>query len=82
MPSTAIREISLLKELAHPNIVQLFDVVYGDKDLYLVFEYLQQDLKKFLDSSKTNALNQHHWDDLVKVIYLNLLFLFSTYNKY
>ncbi|XP_076650736.1 cyclin-dependent kinase 2 [Halictus rubicundus] len=52
VPSTAIREISLLKKLHHPNIVQLFDVVDGDKHLYLVFEFLQQDLKKLLDSVK------------------------------
>lgn len=45
VPSTAIREISLLRELTHPNIVQLFDVVDGDNHLYLVFEFLQQDLK-------------------------------------
>lgn len=41
-----------MKDLAHPNIVQLFDVVDGDKHLYLVFEFLQQDLKKLLDSVK------------------------------
>lgn len=52
VPSTAIREISLLKKLNHPNIVQLFDVVDGDKHLYLVFEFLQQDLKKLLDFVK------------------------------
>ena len=49
MPSTAIREISLLKELSHPNVVQLRDVIYADNRLYLVFEYLDQDLKKYLD---------------------------------
>ncbi|XP_058788741.1 cyclin-dependent kinase 2 [Phymastichus coffea] len=53
VPSTAIREISLLKELAHPNVIQLLDVVQGEKHLYLVFEFLQQDLKKLLDSLKT-----------------------------
>ena len=40
VPSTAIREISLLKELNHPAIVKLMDVVHCDKRLYLVFEYL------------------------------------------
>lgn len=49
MPSTAIREISLLKELDHPNVVQLLDVIHADQKLYLVFEYLDMDLKKHMD---------------------------------
>ncbi|XP_023584903.1 cyclin-dependent kinase 3 isoform X3 [Trichechus manatus latirostris] len=51
VPSTAIREISLLKELKHPNIVRLLDVVHSEKKLYLVFEFLSQDLKKYMDST-------------------------------
>ena len=43
------REISLLKELRHPSIVRLFDVVHTERKLTLVFEYLDQDLKKYLD---------------------------------
>jgi len=49
IPSTAIREISLLKELQHPNIVRLYDVVHTEHKLTLVFEFLDQDLKKYLD---------------------------------
>lgn len=51
IPSTAIREIALLKELQHPNIVKLHDVIHTDKKLTLVFEYLDQDLKKLLDAA-------------------------------
>ncbi|KAG4999583.1 hypothetical protein AAZX31_08G076200 [Glycine max] len=51
VPSTAIREISLLKEMQHRNIVRLQDVVHDEKSLYLVFEYLDLDLKKHMDSS-------------------------------
>lgn len=49
VPSTALREITLLKELEHPNVVQLLDVVQADKKLYMVFEYLPMDLKKHMD---------------------------------
>ncbi|KAK2383647.1 Cell division control protein 2-B [Trifolium repens] len=51
VPSTAIREISLLKEMQHRNIVRLRDVVHSEKRLYLVFEYLDLDLKKYMDST-------------------------------
>jgi len=51
VPSTAIREISLLKELQHPNIVLLQDVIMQESRLYLIFEFLTMDLKKYLDTS-------------------------------
>ncbi|KAI8870121.1 protein serine/threonine kinase [Ramicandelaber brevisporus] len=50
VPCTAIREISLLKELKHQNIVRLYDVLHSEKRLTLVFEYLDSDLKKYMDS--------------------------------
>ncbi|XP_018320756.1 cyclin-dependent kinase 1 [Agrilus planipennis] len=50
VPSTAIREISLLKELRHPNIVTLEDVLMEECRLYLIFEFLSMDLKNYLDS--------------------------------
>ncbi|TKR62023.1 hypothetical protein L596_026040 [Steinernema carpocapsae] len=62
VPSTALREIAILKELSHPNIVTLKDVFIGispsnfglfsclgDEDqLHLVFEYISMDLREFL----------------------------------
>ena len=67
VPSTAIREISLLKELQHPNIVGLQvpvwacqyqtnchfyqDVLMQEAKLYLIFEFLTMDLKKYMDTN-------------------------------
>ena len=49
IPSTSIREISILKQLHHPNIVYLMNLIHGEKKLYLVFEFMEHDLKKFLE---------------------------------
>ena len=57
VPCTAIREISLLKELRHDNIVRLVDVVHSERKLTLVFEYLEQDLKKFMDMNAGGGLD-------------------------
>ena len=71
MPSTAIREISLLRELQHPNIVSLKEILmqvqlkisynrknwffiqvnFQEAKLYLIFEFLTMDLKKYMDGA-------------------------------
>ncbi|VDD92600.1 unnamed protein product [Enterobius vermicularis] len=50
VPATALREISLLRELLHPNIVALEEVIMQEEKLYLIFEFLSMDLKKFIDT--------------------------------
>ena len=50
VPSTAIREISLLKELRDENIVRLYEIIHQESRLYLVFEFLDLDLKKYMDN--------------------------------
>ncbi|XP_021888334.1 cyclin-dependent kinase D-2 isoform X1 [Carica papaya] len=42
---TALREIKLLKELKHPNIIELIDAFPDKGNLHLVFEYMQTDLE-------------------------------------
>lgn len=50
MPPTAIREIAIIKELSHPNVVKLLDVFCKPNKLVLVFEFLENDLKKYMKS--------------------------------
>mmetsp|Transcript_2910 Transcript_2910/g.4428 ORF Transcript_2910/g.4428 Transcript_2910/m.4428 type:complete len:274 (+) Transcript_2910:279-1100(+) len=69
VPSTAIREISLLKELDHENIVMLKDVIHFENKLYLVFEFLDQDLKQYMDTCGPEGLSP----DLVKSYMYQLL---------
>ena len=42
VPSAALREICLLKELKHKNIVRLVDVLHRNLKLTMVFEYCDQ----------------------------------------
>ncbi|KAL4630678.1 cyclin-dependent kinase 16-like isoform X1 [Arapaima gigas] len=67
-PCTAIREVSLLKDLKHANIVTLHDIIHTDKYLTLVFEYLDQDLKQYMDDCG-NILDVHN----VKIFLFQLL---------
>ncbi|XP_023034186.1 cyclin-dependent kinase 1 [Drosophila willistoni] len=49
IPSAVIREIALLKELKHPNIVELQDVNMMEKEVHLIFEYLAMDLHRYFE---------------------------------
>ncbi|KAL4659335.1 cyclin-dependent kinase 17 [Arapaima gigas] len=67
-PCTAIREVSLLKDLKHANIVTLHDIVHTDKSLMLVFEYLDKDLKQYMDDCG-NIMSMHN----VKIFLFQIL---------
>ncbi|CCM02732.1 uncharacterized protein FIBRA_04839 [Fibroporia radiculosa] len=64
VPSTAIREISLLKELKDDHVVRLLDIVHADQKLYLVFEFLDVDLKRYMEQA--NQVGNPITPDLVK----------------
>ena len=49
IPPTTLREISLLKALKHPNIVEMSAVLYDEGDIFLIFEFMTFYLRNFLD---------------------------------
>lgn len=57
IPSTAIREIALLKELAHENVVRLLDIFCSTAKLTLVFEFVDNDLKTYMKSLRGQHLS-------------------------
>ena len=67
IPSTSLREITILHSLNNPNVVRylfcydrLLDVVMTDTKLYLIFEYLPYDLKAY----SINEIKQGTFNDL------------------
>ncbi|CAG9529902.1 unnamed protein product [Cercopithifilaria johnstoni] len=56
IPATTMREIALLRELRHPNIIILHGIVLEDYRIYMVFEYFEMDLRRYIDSIPKDKL--------------------------
>lgn len=54
IPGQALREITFLMQLDHPNIVKLNEVIAKENKQSLVFDYLQYDLRNYLDNIRHN----------------------------
>lgn len=52
IPATSMREVSILSDLQHPNIVSLKEVINNSQQLVLVFEFLDKDLKKYIETQR------------------------------
>jgi serine/threonine protein kinase len=54
LPITAVREIKLLSQLRHPNLIELQEVAVGPASnaFFLVFEYADHDLTEILDNKE------------------------------
>ena len=55
IPSTALREIAILKKINHPNIVRIQDIALSDKKIELCLEYCPFDLRKYVDAFRDNT---------------------------
>jgi cyclin-dependent kinase 8/11 len=45
---SAVREMALCTELAHPNVVHTVEIILEDKCIYIVFEYAEHDLLQII----------------------------------
>ncbi|KAJ3123883.1 Cyclin-dependent kinase catalytic subunit [Nowakowskiella sp. JEL0407] len=71
VPSTAIREISMLREMNHNNVVKLYDICHVDVKLYLVFEFLDMDLKKYMEGNplQPDLVKSYTWQLILGLEY-------------
>jgi len=55
VPVTSIREIKILSEMSHQNIIRMQEVVVGYKkeSIFIVFEYADFDLVKIIEKMRT-----------------------------
>lgn len=53
-PITSIRETITLLKGKHPNIIEVIEIVFGDRldQIYIVMEYMELDLKTFMHNMK------------------------------
>lgn len=71
IPSSSLREIAALKNLKHPNILELQEIIHTGNSIYLVFEHLDQDLKMALEKTQhglPEALAKNYLNQLLKAI--------------
>ena len=76
-PITSFREIKMLKKLeAHPNIVQLVDIVRSkSQTVYLVFEYVEFDLKKVFEQRDLIVFSKLQLKYLMRQVMEGLAFM-------
>ncbi|KAB8087827.1 hypothetical protein EE612_012250 [Oryza sativa] len=69
-PLTSLREMNILLSFHHPSIVEVKEVVVGsnDRDIFMVMEYMEHDLKGVMETMK-----QPYSQSEVKCLMLQLL---------
>lgn len=74
IPAKIIREVSLLKELKHPNIIDLQDVDIELPHLFLVFEFVPMNLSEYIRSLDDKPMPSETVKSLLYQILLAVLF--------
>ncbi|SAL95362.1 hypothetical protein [Absidia glauca] len=60
VPTTTMREVALLKEIKHTNVIRLVDLIHFDTIIYLVFDYCDIDLRRYMDNVGREGVTMKH----------------------
>ena len=66
IPSTALREMSIISQCDHPNLVKLLNYNISNESILLAYEYFPYDLKNFLESFGSN---KNYDQEIIRTIY-------------
>uniref|UniRef100_A0A0N4ZT45 Cyclin-dependent kinase 7 n=1 Tax=Parastrongyloides trichosuri TaxID=131310 RepID=A0A0N4ZT45_PARTI len=75
---TALREIKLLQEIKHDNIICLRDVIGHKKNIQLVMDFMETDIEKVIQEKKI-ILMLPHIKNIVLQVLLGLEYLHSNW---
>ncbi|CAJ0931946.1 unnamed protein product, partial [Mesorhabditis belari] len=75
---TALREIKLLKEIHHENIISLRDVIGNKSSISLVFDFMETDLEHLIKDT-TIILSSPHIKNIMMQTFLGLNFLHANF---
>lgn len=74
IPSTTLRELSLLNDLKHPNIVELLDIIWEENNILLVFELCKMDMKQYVYDQNKGRLDAKKVKKFMKDLLESILF--------
>ena len=74
IPSSALREISILRNLHHENIEKILDIITTETKLYMVLEFMEFDLQSFFEKlSEEPKITNYSHEELTKIILRQIL---------
>ena len=72
IPSSALREISILRNLRHENIEKILDIITTETKLYMVLEFMEFDLQSFFEKlNEEPKITNYSHEELTKIIFIN-----------
>ncbi|KAJ3429207.1 cyclin-dependent kinase 10 [Anaeramoeba flamelloides] len=75
---SAIRELKILQELSHPNVISLCDLYIHKKNISMVFEYCDNDLEKLINNKEV-ILEQRQVKEIMHQLISGLEFIHTRW---